>query len=255
MAKQPTRRTLLFPMDLGSPAQYERSVFPLSRVRGKSRINQMDLYLEATLSEIFKMRDNIGNAENSKRLLRNAKKQYDDLMVDKEKIQQQRKSLNPVKQFSAYRSVRLLLEAGETLYTRTKTASEKLRRELLSIEVDREDVQSVTYDDLPSNARISGIAIPLDSESQPAEIAASYYDAAKKFVASQKETYGKDPFADEYAVENSPANAEPRRRSTSSSTMATSDGGAASSSSRLSGASGNNGFSFQNSKVARRSSI
>ncbi|KAG1848161.1 hypothetical protein C8R48DRAFT_677362 [Suillus tomentosus] len=153
-------------------------------------------------------------------------------------------------------SCRSLLKAGQALYIHTKTASEMLRRELLSIEVDREDVQSVTLDDdLPSNARISGIAIPLDSESQPAEISASYYDAANKFVAFQKETYGKDPFADEYAVENSPANAEHRRRSTSSSTMATSDGGAASSSSRLSGASGNNGVSFQNSKVARRSSI
>ncbi|KAG1901901.1 uncharacterized protein F5891DRAFT_1026043, partial [Suillus fuscotomentosus] len=54
---------------------------------------------------------------------------------------------------------------------------------------------------------------------------------------------------------SAPANAEHRRRSTSSSTMATSDGGAASSSSRLSGASGNNDVSFQNSKVARRSSI
>ncbi|KAG1901894.1 uncharacterized protein F5891DRAFT_1186917 [Suillus fuscotomentosus] len=255
MAKQPIRRTLLFPMDLGSLVQYQRSVFPISRVQRKGLIGEVDFFLESTLDEIFRMRNFVGNTKNFQLLIKNATTRYDDLMIDKQEIEQQRKSLNPVKKFSAYRSVRLLLSAGEVLYEDTKTISEKMRRGLLSIEVDREDVQSVMLDDdLPSNARISGIAIPLDSESQPAEITASYYDAAIKFAASQKNTYGKDPFADEYAVENSQANAEHRHSSTTGSAMATSDGGAASSSSRLSGASGND-FSFQNSDVAPISTI
>jgi len=41
-------------------------------------------------------------------------------MVDKEKLEQQQKSLNPMKKFSAYRSVRLLLDAGKALYADTR---------------------------------------------------------------------------------------------------------------------------------------
>jgi hypothetical protein len=78
MAEQPTRRSLLLPMDLGSPAQYEQSVFPISRVRKGSTIDKVDFVLEATLDEIFKIRQMVGNAENTKRLIDNAKTQYDE---------------------------------------------------------------------------------------------------------------------------------------------------------------------------------
>jgi hypothetical protein len=77
MASQAGRRTLILPMDLGSPSQYEQSVFPLSRVQGQNTISQVDLVLEATLDEIFKIRQMVGNSENSQRLLQNAKAQYD----------------------------------------------------------------------------------------------------------------------------------------------------------------------------------
>ncbi|KAG1785383.1 uncharacterized protein HD556DRAFT_1450793 [Suillus plorans] len=251
-------RTLILPMDLGSLTKYEQSVFPLSRVQGKSCIDQMDIFLEATLDEIFRIRrfSQSGGIENSEHLVANAKKQYDDLMSDKQKIEHQKKTWNPVKKYSAYRSVRLLLEAGKVLYTDTRTASELMRRHLLSIQVNTKDVQSIMHDDLPSNARISGIAIPLDSESQPAEITASYFDEAIKFAASHKNTHDMDLFVDEHGVEYSQANAEHRRRLTPGSAMATSDWGAASSSrSRPSRASGNNDFSFQNSDVVSISTI
>lgn len=77
MAEQPTRRTLP-PMDLGSPAQYEQSMFPLSQVRGKNTIGQMDLFLEATLDEIFRIGRNEKNPENSQLLIKNAKTRYDE---------------------------------------------------------------------------------------------------------------------------------------------------------------------------------
>jgi hypothetical protein len=138
MAKQPARQTLLLPMDLGSPARYDQSVFPLSRVQRKDTINQVDLYLEATLDETLKIRQMVEDAENFQQLIRNAKLQYDEcvhtytysyhltdyntcsLLLGKQEMEQQRKSLNPVKRFSAYRSVRLLLEAGKALYVDTK---------------------------------------------------------------------------------------------------------------------------------------
>ncbi|KAG2338905.1 hypothetical protein BDR05DRAFT_968722 [Suillus weaverae] len=253
MAEQPTRRTLLLPMDLGSPAQYEQSVFPLSRVQGRSSIDQVDLFLEATLDEIFKIRQMAGDTENFQRLIYNAKKQYDELMIKKEK--QQRKSLNPFKIFSAYRSIRLLLEAGKTLYTETRTVSEKMRRQLLS--VNTEDVQPVEYNGLPSDARISGIAIPLDSEFQPDETTASYFTEAASFLHSQVDLLAEgNPFADEHRVEDAQANAEHECSSTTGPAAATSDGEVATStSSRLSGASGNNYFIIQNSYIASKSTI
>lgn len=255
MASQSTRRTLLFPINLGSPAQYEQSVFPLSRVQGKSTINQVDYVLEATLDEIFKIRQMVGNAENSQRLIHNAKAQYDELMSDKEKMERQRKSLNPVKVFSAYRSVRLLLEAGKALYVETRSVSERMRRQLLS--VNTEDVQPVEYNDLPSNARIGGVAISLDSEFQPDETTASYFIQAASFMASQVDLLGEgNPFADEHRVEDSQVNAEHECSSTTGPAAATSNGGVATPTiSPLSGASGNNYFFFQNSYVASNSTI
>ncbi|KAG2353298.1 hypothetical protein BDR07DRAFT_1615043 [Suillus spraguei] len=238
MAEQPTRRTLILPMDLGSPARYEQTIFPLSGVQVKGTVNQM-----------------AGDAEKFKHLYYNAKTQYDDLIIDRNNMEQKRKSLNPVKLFSAYRSVRLLLEAGKALYVRTKTVSEAMRRDLLS--VNAEDVQPVEYDDLPSDARISGVAIPLDSELQPDETTASYFTEAANFIASQVDLLGEgNPFADEHRVEDSQANAEHGISSTTDSAVATSNGGpATSTNSRPSGGSGNNYFFFQNSYVASNSAI
>ncbi|KAG2367124.1 hypothetical protein BDR07DRAFT_1479490 [Suillus spraguei] len=260
MAEQRTRQTLLLSMDLGSLAQYEQSIFPLSRVQGKgTTVDQVDLYLQATLNEIFKIRIITRDSENFQDLIYNAKTQYDELntMLKTRKMEQQRKSLNPIKMFSAYRSVRLLLEAGRALYTETKTASEKLRRQLLSQTVDAEDVQPVEYNDLPSNARIGGVAISLDSEFQPDETMASYFTEAASFIASQVDLLGEgNPFADEHQVEDSQASAEHGSSSTTGPAAATSDGGTATpTNSRLSGASGNNYFFFQNSYVASNSAI
>jgi hypothetical protein len=71
------RQTLLIPLNLGSPTQYDRSVFPLMKVKGKNSIHQVDIVLEATLDEIYKIRQMVGNEENFQRLIRNAKAQYD----------------------------------------------------------------------------------------------------------------------------------------------------------------------------------
>jgi hypothetical protein len=244
-------------MDLGSPAQYEQSVFPISRVRKGSTIDKVDFVLEATLDEIFKIRQMVGNAENTKRLIDNAKTQYDELMSGKQKAQQQQKSRNPFKIFAAYRSIRLLLEAGTTLYTETRTASEKIRRQLLSVNLDAEDVQPVEYSDLPSDAHIGGIVIPLDSEFQPDETTASFFTEAASYIASQVDLLGGgNPFADEHQVEDSQANAEHESGSTTDPAAESGDGGVATpTNSRPSRASGNNYFFFQNSYVASNSAI
>ncbi|KAG1725265.1 uncharacterized protein EDB91DRAFT_1087182 [Suillus paluster] len=188
MASRPKRQTLLFPFKLGSPSQYDKNLFPLSRVpQGKISLNEVDFVLEATLDELVKIRKMVGDAEKSQRLIRNAKAQYDELMREKEKLDTQPKSLNPMKIFSTYRSIRLLFEAGRVLYTEARSASEKMRRQLLS--VNTEDVQPVDFhidNDLPSDATIGGIAVSLpDSDSQLDESTASFFTEAASFIASQ----------------------------------------------------------------------
>jgi hypothetical protein len=244
-------------MDLGSPSQYEQSVFPLSRVQGQNTISQVDLVLEATLDEIFKIRQMVGNSENSQRLLQNAKAQYDQIMIDKGKMERHRKSLNPVKIFSAYRSVRLLLEAGKALYTETRTTSEMLRRKLLSQDVNAENVQSVEYNDLPPDARIGGIAIPLDSEFPLDETTPTFFEEAASYIASQVDLLGGgNPFTDEHQVQDSQANAEHESGSTTDPAAESGDGGVATpTNSRPSQASGNNYYFFQNSYIASNSAI
>lgn len=79
MAGQSPRQTLLLPVNLGSPAQYEPSVFPLSRIRGTgTAIEQVDLFLEATLDEMYKLRQMAGDTGKLQALLHNAKTQYDE---------------------------------------------------------------------------------------------------------------------------------------------------------------------------------
>ncbi|KAG1868419.1 hypothetical protein F4604DRAFT_1927283 [Suillus subluteus] len=221
----PAHQTLLLPMDLGSPAQYEQSVFPLNRVQGKNAINQVDIFLEATLDEIFKICQMVGDAENFQWLICNAKLQYNDLLLGKLEMERQRKSLNLITRFSAYCSVRLLLEAGKSLYMDTRTVSERMRRQLLSVR--QEDVQPVEYNDLPSNACIGGIAIPLDSECQPDENTVSFFSQAASYMASQVDLLGEgNPFADENQVEDFQSNGEHECSSTTGPAMVN-DGGVA----------------------------
>jgi len=71
------RQTLLIPLDLGSATQYARSVFPLMKVKAINPLNQVDIVLEATLDEIYKIHQMVGNEENVHRLIQSAKTQYD----------------------------------------------------------------------------------------------------------------------------------------------------------------------------------
>jgi hypothetical protein len=253
----PTRRTLLLPMDLGSPDQYDQAVFPLSKVQGKNTIGQVNLYLEATLDEIFKIRQMAGNAEEFQDLILNAKSQYDELILNRKKMEQQRKSFNPVKILSAYRSVRLLLDAGKALYSETRSVSEMARRQLLSQAVNTEDVQPVEYNDLPSDARIGGVAIPLDSDFPLDETTPTFFEEAASYIASQVDLLGGgNPFTDEHQVEDFQANAEHESGSTTDPAAESGDGGVATpTNSRPSQASGNNYYFFQNSYIASNSAI
>ncbi|KAG1885164.1 hypothetical protein F4604DRAFT_1918824 [Suillus subluteus] len=181
MPSEPDHRTLLIPVNLGTPAQYDRSIFPLMRLKDQSGLAQADLVLEATLDEVFKIREMASDKTQVQDLVAATKIAYDKLVLERDRLEQQKKSINPVKLFSAYRSTRLLVEAGKRLYTNTRTTSERIRRQLLS--VASTNVEHVEYDNLPSDACIGGIAVPLDEPLD--EHTTSYFTEAANFIASR----------------------------------------------------------------------
>lgn len=128
-----------------------------------------------------------------------------------------------------------------------------MRRQSLS--VASTNIERVEYDDLSSDARISGIAVPLDEPLD--EPTASHFTEAVDFITSQVDLLcGGNPFTDDFEVGDYGASAGTEPSSTADS--ATSDDGVASpSGSRPSEAfppeSGNNYFIFNNSYVASRS--
>jgi hypothetical protein len=70
--------TYFIPVNLGSPARYDRSVFPLMKIKGKNpSLQEVDFVLEATLDEIFRMRDMAGNIDELQQLILQAKEEYD----------------------------------------------------------------------------------------------------------------------------------------------------------------------------------
>lgn len=94
------------------------------------------------------------------------------------------------------------------MYTNTRTTSERIRRQLLS--VASTNVERVEYDNLPSDTPIGGIAVPLDEPLD--EPTASYFTEAANFIACQADLlYEGNPFTDGSQVEDSGASvgAEP----------------------------------------------
>ncbi|KAJ8588516.1 hypothetical protein M405DRAFT_934028 [Rhizopogon salebrosus TDB-379] len=248
------REAFYIPLNLGTATQYDQSIFPLLKLKDKNTLDQVDIVLEATLSEIFKIRQMAADTRHFRDLIADTKSSYDKLVLKREKLEKQQKSFNPVKLFSTYRSSRLLAEAGKKLFQNTKTTSERMRRQLLS--VNSTNVERVQYDDLPRNTRIRGLAIPLDSPLD--ESTNTILTEAASFIASQLDLLSEgDPFADDYEVEDAEGSVGGEGSSTAEST---SEGG-----SRLSGASsstsssgqgsGNNYYIFNNSYVASRSAI
>ncbi|OJA10333.1 hypothetical protein AZE42_07350 [Rhizopogon vesiculosus] len=256
MSSEQQRQTLLIPMNLGSPSQYDRSIFPLMKMNDKGSLDQVDIVLEATMDELYRIRDMAGNLAELELVFQNAKSQYDKLLSQKEQLEKQKKSVNPLKLFSSYRSIRLLAAAGKDLYKKTRSTSERLRRQLLS--VNREDVQRVDYDDISPDARISAIAIPL--ESQFDESTLSFLTEATEFIASQVDLLPEgNPFGDDQQVEESDTSTIGTEHDTTTDSAASDSGSrfsaASSPSSPSSKGSGNNYFIFNNSYVASRSAI
>ncbi|KAH7889052.1 hypothetical protein F5I97DRAFT_1857904 [Phlebopus sp. FC_14] len=153
------RQTVIVPFSLGRAEDYDPVLFPLVKIKGT--VHEGDLLLQATLDELTKMQQMAKQLCSDRGLLRTVKKKYDRLMDDKDRLEEQVKSINPIKKYMQHRRLRFFIEAGRELYAFTKSSSERMRRELLS--VNSLDVMPVLQGNTDvSNKEISGIAIDLD---------------------------------------------------------------------------------------------
>jgi len=195
----------------------------------------------------------VKNTSDFKELIHESKVQYDVLLEDKEDLENAmatEKTFNPFKVLSTYRAARLLSEAAKALWIETMSTSERLRRQTLS--VDTLATQPVGDDDLPPGARISAIAVQLEeTDTYPDDIGVSLFSDADALIASQRELYPhKNPFSDDYEVEDSRTSAVP---GDGSALKFSTDDGATSSTSLSTRLSEDQ--NFQNSYAASRSAI
>lgn len=75
MPSQDGRQRLFIPADFGSPARYDPSIFPLLRVKGN--LHNVDLVLEATLDEIYRICHLAGNRDELQQVILEARQEYD----------------------------------------------------------------------------------------------------------------------------------------------------------------------------------
>ncbi|KIK41253.1 hypothetical protein CY34DRAFT_806286 [Suillus luteus UH-Slu-Lm8-n1] len=265
-----TDKTLLVSLPPRPVDEFDRSIFPLAKIKGqKHSLQTVDLILVATMDELVKMKHMVKNTAEFKTFIHDSKLQYDELLENKESLAEAmaKKTFNPFKLLSTYRAVRLLTEAGMAMWTETKSKSEKLRRLSLSESVNAvntRDIQPVGDDDLSPGACISAIAIPLETETNLDETV-SFFSQAVSFIGSQVGLIpDRNPFSDAHKAEDSRTNAVPEDSSVSylsaddGSTSPTSSSSHLSETSSSTQGSGNTYLifqQFQNSFVASESAI
>lgn len=263
------------PFKLGRAARYDQTIFPSMRVTNDNPLGVASLALECTLDEILKIREMVADKKTFQELVADAKSSYDQLCVKRDNLAEQKKTINPLKLFLTYRSIRLLVEAGIQLYDKTKTTSEQIRRLEASVNLTHVEHVQPEDDNLSSDADVDGLVFETPDESMVALIT----DAAS-FIASHVGLLSEgNSFADDHEVEDarvnmgtehvgSRINVAPVDSSTPNSSTDNTDGASIissnsllSDSSTLVGSlessleSGNSYFSFQNSFVASRSTI
>ncbi|KAF9232662.1 hypothetical protein BU15DRAFT_80966 [Melanogaster broomeanus] len=155
--------TVLVPLNLGSAANYDSTLFPLARLKAKGSIHTGHLFLQLTLEEmlkIYELSKNL-NSESTRELLQQASDAYNALMRQKVTLEQQQKSINPFKLYAVHREKKLFIEAGWELYKSTKTKSETMQRVL---PVPSADVPQVQADSIAIHEQVAGFSVTTTEE-------------------------------------------------------------------------------------------
>ncbi|KAH7920627.1 hypothetical protein BV22DRAFT_1039631 [Leucogyrophana mollusca] len=181
--------TILFPADLGLAAKYDPSVFSLTRRKPKNAFEKGDLYLEATITELHKIKMMSPQAyADSKGDMDILKERYDQTVYQRNKLEKKRQSILPIlRDLLTRRDSQIFMEAGAELFSVAKRTSEHIRRTILS--VPSEYFNPVANGAVSPGERISGLSIPLEGRFN--EETASDISTIASFVMS-------DPFADAF---------------------------------------------------------
>ncbi|KAF8838517.1 hypothetical protein BDN67DRAFT_971440 [Paxillus ammoniavirescens] len=158
------RQTVILPVRLGPARGYDRAIFPLARFKGTGPLQEGDLLLEATMDEMYNIREMSKGLESGREVLQDTKAVYDDMIDERARIEelQRQKLYNPVKVYSRFRAKRIFLSATRELYNTTWTTSEKMRRSCLSIFSLALVDTPAPEEPIAEDEQIEGISIDVD---------------------------------------------------------------------------------------------
>ncbi|KAF8426173.1 hypothetical protein L210DRAFT_3566203 [Boletus edulis BED1] len=186
--------TAIIPIDLGTVAAFDQDVFPLAYYEGGGdNLSKGTFLIKATLGEVEKIKK-LGTEllNNNDDFLFNTRLKVESLRVQKAKLQDNRKSLNPFKSFLNYRAARLFHETSRALYLQTKSTSEKMHRDKERVQVVPSARMRIVNDAISPNALIGGLSVELPN---------GLIDDAKRIIDDATEMMATaNPFQDNFLI-------------------------------------------------------
>jgi len=152
----------ILPIDLGTAAAFDQNVFPLAYCEdGGDNLSKGNLLIRATLQEMEKIKQLGIDLNQTDDFIFRTRIKVEDLKVEKAKLQDNRKTLNPFKAFLNYRAARLFHAGSRALYLQTKRTSEKIHREEERMRVVPSTQMRRMNDVVSPEAVIVGVAVDL----------------------------------------------------------------------------------------------
>ncbi|KAN0084564.1 hypothetical protein V8E55_008068 [Tylopilus felleus] len=179
--------TLLIPADFGLVLNEDYDpVARLSRNAAKDRLRVGEVYLQATVTEMFRTALLCkGLEEDYRELIRETKGRYDRLDRRKEELkllEKHRSIFKPFQFIEVKRAIRAFTHEAQGLFTSARTTSGRLKRSILS--TPSANLAPVTNESVTRNQRAVGLAVPLPP---PEEMNASGVQEA--LAAARQITY------------------------------------------------------------------
>ncbi|KAG9309317.1 hypothetical protein JVU11DRAFT_10805 [Chiua virens] len=182
--------TVIFHINLGDASKYDEGVFPREYYNAGNALSKGSVLLSATLEEMAKIAEMGIDLKKDPRFARNTQAAFDRLTVVEENLKNRPKSFNPFTVFRNYRAERIFLSASKSFYRNTKETSERIQREEALVQIVPSKELTTINDEVPPNATIGGIAVPLYGRDAERTVLA----AINAMVSRAKDP---DPFIDD----------------------------------------------------------
>ncbi|KAF8134311.1 hypothetical protein EV363DRAFT_1161194 [Boletus edulis] len=185
--------TAIIPFDLGTAAAFDRTIFPLAYYEDGDNLSKGTLLIKATLDEMDTIKElGMELLNRNDDFIFNTRLKVEDLQVQKAKLKDNRKTLNPWKAFLNYRAARLFHVASKALYLQTKRTSEKIHREDELMRVVPSTQMRMSNGAVSPDAVIGGIYVDLPN---------GFNDDAKRTIDDAKRMMATaNPFQDNFIV-------------------------------------------------------